>query len=108
MSVLVTNGPSSLPTSCAAYTQQHHSYFNANMLLCLTMTAIIVNSIYSMMIYNEVRRLRKHLHEAENNIKDGGALLYSIIANMRECLMKLVDMVHLPKMKSIAQKYEDV
>ena len=108
MSALVTSDPSLLPTSCAVYTQEHHSYFNAEILLCLIVTAIIVNSIYSILIYNEVRRLRKHLHEAENNMNDGGRLLYSIIANMRECLMKLLNMVNLPEKKSIAQKCEDM
>ena len=92
MSALVTSDPSSqLSTSCV-YTQQHHSHLNT--MLYLTMIAIIVNSIYSMMIYNEVRRLRRHVQEAEQNINDGGRLLYSVIANMRECLTRLVDIIH--------------
>ena len=53
-----------------------------------------------MMIYNEVRRLRRHVQEAEQNIKDGGRLVYGVIANMRECLTILVDIIHPSKMKS--------
>ena len=106
MSSLVTSGPPSLPMSCTAHIHEHHSYFDPNTVLYLTMTAIIVNSIYSMLIYNEVRRLRRHVQEAEQNMIDGGRLLYNVTANMRECLTKLLYLLYPQKMKTIA--YEDM
>ena len=106
MSALVTSDPFPQLSSSCVNTQQHHSYLNT--ILYLTVIAIIVNSIYSMMIYNEVRHIRRHVQEAEQNISDGGRLLYSVMANMRECLTKLLAMIHPPKMmKSIVQKYDD-
>ena len=94
-------GPSSLPMSCTAQTHEHYSYFYLNMTLYLTMAAIIVNSIYSMMIYIEVRRLRRHVQEAEDNMIDAGRLLFNVTVNMRECLTKLLYMLYPQKMKTI-------
>ena len=98
MNSLVASGPSSLPNSCAPHIPQQQSYFNLNMILYVTMVAIIVNSIYSMLIYNEVRRLSRHVHEAERNMVEGGRLLYNVTSNMRECLLMLLNMLHPQKL----------
>ena len=112
MTALVNTAPSSLPTAYVADTQQHDAYF-LNMILYIIMTAILVNCIYLILIYNEVRCLRKHVQQAENNMIVGGRLLYHISANMRDCLTKLLNMLHTHEinypheMKSIANLYEE-
>lgn len=102
MSSLVTSDFSPQLMSCTAHTPEHQSYFNLSMVLYLTIIAIIVNSIYSMMIYNEVRRLRRHVQEAEHNMIDGARLLFNVTANMRECLTKLLNLLYPHKIKTIA------
>ena len=106
MSSLVTTAPSSQPMSCSAHPHEHRSYFYLNMILYLTMAAIMVNSIYSVLIYNEVRRLRRHVQEAERNMIDGGRLLFNVTTNMRECLNKLLNLLYPQKMKALA--YGDI
>ena len=79
---------------------QSPSYNNFFSIWLLTMLAIIVNSIYSMLIYNEVRRLRRHITESEESIVTGGRLLYSIIHSVRESLRILLEKLEPAKDKT--------
>jgi hypothetical protein len=106
MSSLVIGDLPSLPMSCTANMHEHHCYFDPNMILYLTVISIVANSIYSMLIYNEVRRLRRDAQQAEHNMIHGGRLLYNVNVNMRECLTKLLNLLYPHNMKTIA--YEDM
>lgn len=82
--------------SCSSQPEQTH-ICNIGILLYLTMIAIILNGIYSMMIYKELKRLKRTVERAETNVITSDRMLYGTTSALKESLLRFINLINTQK-----------